>query len=568
MSNLSVVQLVMLRKSWMQGAAAVGATALWFALLAHRPLYDPDEGRYAEIPREMLSGGDWVIPHLNALVYLEKPPLQYWLTALAFRGLGQNEFAARLCTGLAGYLSLATVFLVGRKLWGSAAGDRALLFTSASALFVLLGHQLTLDMLLSFCLTAALGCFLLAQTRRDSLRLCGAWMAGCWAAMALAVLTKGLIGVLIPAATLGLYVMWQRDWLVLRRLNLRWGLPLFAAIAVPWFALAARANPQFLTFFFVREHLQRFLTPIEHRTQPWWFFVPVLIVGVMPWLPQAARALALTPAERPPRGRFDAARLLWIWCMFVLIFFSCSDSKLVTYILPAVPALALLCASGEEGENRGSLLAGALLSLASFLGLLAYASGLWGSVESRDLLLAMRPVLFGTCALFGLGALLCAVCVLRGLRRAALACLCVAWFLATGSILVAADAAQALFSAKDVALAVRRAAAGAPEGDLQGAAAGDLAGVPIFAVQSYQQSLPFYLQRPVILVDYRDEFELGLTLDPRRGIATLRQFAEVWLPLNRAYAVMRPQTRDRLTVLGVPMREIARFPERVLVSRH
>src|SRR6202163_85093 len=129
--------MIMLRKSWTLGVAALFCTMLWFALLAHRPLYDPDEGRYAEIPREMLSGGDWVIPHLNALVYLEKPPLQYWLTALAFRGFGQNEFAARLCTGLAGYLSLVTVFFLGRKLWGFDAGVRALLLTSASTLFVL-----------------------------------------------------------------------------------------------------------------------------------------------------------------------------------------------------------------------------------------------------------------------------------------------------------------------------------------------------------------------------------------------------------------------------------------------
>jgi 4-amino-4-deoxy-L-arabinose transferase-like glycosyltransferase len=132
----------MFRKSSIFGVAAVSCTVLWFALLAGRPLFDPDEGRYAEIPREMLSGGDWVIPHLNALVYLEKPPLQYWLTALAFRGFGQNEFAARLCTGLAGFLSLATVFFICRKLWGIDAGVRALLFTSASTLFVLLGHQL------------------------------------------------------------------------------------------------------------------------------------------------------------------------------------------------------------------------------------------------------------------------------------------------------------------------------------------------------------------------------------------------------------------------------------------
>jgi 4-amino-4-deoxy-L-arabinose transferase-like glycosyltransferase len=541
-----------LRKSWMVWIAAAGFTALWFALLAGRALYDPDEGRYAEIPREMLSGGDWVIPHLNALVYLEKPPLQYWLTALAFRGLGQSEFTARLCTGLAGYLSLVTVFFLGRRLWGADAGVRALSFTSASTLFVLLGHQLTLDMLLCFFLTAALGCFLMAQARRDGSEAWRAWMLGCWAAMALAVLTKGLIGALIPAATLGLYMAWQRDWQLLRRLNLRWGLPLFGAIAVPWFALAARANPQFLTFFFIREHFQRFLTPIEHRTQPWWFFVPVLAVGIMPWLPQAARALVSTFREPVPRGQFDAARLLCIWCVFVMIFFSCSDSKLIPYILPAVPALALLCAGRKAGNCSGALLMGALLSLASSLGVLAYASGLWTSGDARALLQLIRPALFGICALLAAGALLCAACARQGRPRAALAALCAAWFLASGTILVAGEAAQGLYSAKDVALELQRQAAAAD---------------PIFTVQSYQQSLPFYLRRPVILVDYRDEFDLGLTQDPQRGIATLRQFARVWQPLSGGFAVMPPGTRDRLAALGVPMRETARFPERVIVSR-
>ena len=544
----------MFHKSWMLGAAAMMGTVLWFALLAERPLFDPDEGRYAEIPREMLSGGDWVIPHLNALVYLEKPPLQYWLTAQSFRAFGENEFAARLCTGLAGYLSLATVYLLGRKLWGFDAGVRALLFTSASTLFVLLGHQLTLDMLLTFCSTAALGSFLMAQSRRDeSWR---AWMLGCWTAMALAVLTKGLIGVLIPAATACVYVAWQRDWTLLRRLNLRWGLPLFTAIAAPWFVLAARANPQFLKFFFVREHFQRFLTPIEHRTQPWWFFAPVLVVGIMPWLPQAARALAAPFAKRAPRGQFDAARLLWIWSVFVLIFFSCSDSKLIPYILPAVPALALLCASRPAGDSRGSLLAGALLSLASSAGVLVYVSGRWGSIEARALLLLIRPTLVWTCILLAVGALASVACALRGRPLAALASLCVSWFVGSGTILVAANAAQALFSAKDMAAVLR----------LQPAAA-DPARVPIFAVQAYQQSLVFYLQRPVVLVDYRDEFDLGLTQDPERGIATLPQFAEAWQSMSQGFAIMRPDTRDKLSERGAAMHEIARFPDRVIISR-
>ena len=549
--------------------AVLLCTVLWFALLAQRPLFDPDEGRYAEIPREMLlSGGDWVIPHLNGLVYLEKPPLQYWLTALAFRAFGQNEFAARLCTGLAGYLSLAAVFFIGRKLWGFDAGVRAALFSAASALFVLLGHQLTLDMLLSFWLTAALGCFLMAQARREGAGHRRRWMLGCWAAMALALLTKGLIGALIPAAALGAYVLWQRDWPLLRRLNLRWGVPLFAAIAAPWFVLAARANGQFLEFFFVREHLLRFLTPIEHRTEPWWFFIPVLTVGIMPWLPQAALALAAPLTDRARRGEFDPLRLLWVWCVFVLVFFSLSDSKLIPYILPAVPALALLCAgrcagrgageSGEglgvssgESETHGGLLAGALLTLASCAGLMGYVCGLWGSADARELLPLIRPVLYWTCGLLALGALTCALCVQKGRPLAALAGLCGSWFLASGTILVAAIPAQSQFSAKDLALALRS-RAGAD---------------PIFAVQAYQQSLVFYLRRTVVLVDYRDEFDLGLTQSPRLGIASLGQFAEVWRPLGGGFAVMRPSTRDRLSALGLPMHEIVRVPDRVMVSR-
>ncbi len=540
----------------MSGIAVLLCTVLWFALLAQRPLFDPDEGRYAEIPREMmLSGGDWVIPHLNGIVYLEKPPLQYWLTALAFRAFGQNEFAARLCTGLAGYLSLAAVFFLGRKLWGFDAGVRAALFSAASTLFVLMGHQLTLDMLLSFWLTAALSCFVMAQARREDAGHRRPWMLGCWAAMALGLLTKGLIAVLIPAATLGAYVLWQRDWRLLRRLNLRWGVPLFAAIAAPWFVLAARANGQFLEFFFVREHFLRFLTPIEHRTEPWWFFVPVLTVGIIPWLPQAARALVAAPMDRVRRGEFDTLRLLWIWCVFVLVFFSLSDSKLIPYILPAVPALALLCAgrgaARGESDSRGSLLAGALLTLASCAGLVGYVCGLWGSTDARELLPLIRPVLYWTCGLLALGALTCAWCVQKGRPLAALAGLCGSWFLASGTILVAAIPAQAQFSAKDLALALRS----------------RVGADPIFAVQAYQQSLAFYLRRTVVLVDYRDEFDFGLTQSPRLGIATLGQFAGVWRPLGGGFAVMPPITRVRLSALGLPMHEIVRVQDRVMVSR-
>jgi 4-amino-4-deoxy-L-arabinose transferase-like glycosyltransferase len=535
------------------GIAALGFTVLWFALLTGRPLFDPDEGRYAEIPREMLSGGDWVIPHLNGLAYLEKPPLQYWITALSFRCLGQSEGAARLWTGLTGYLSLAIVFVLGRRLWGFDAGMKALLLTSASTLFVLMGHQLTLDMSLSFCLLAGLACFLTAQLNRGDRRRCRAWMLGCWAAMALAVLTKGLIGVLIPGATLILYTLWQRDTEAVRRLNIRWGLPLFAAIAAPWFVLAARANSEFLNFFFVREHFLRFLTPIEERMEPWWYFMAVLVVGILPWFPEALRSVAVPLRSAAPRGQFDPRRVLWIWCAFVLVFFSLSHSKLIPYILPLVPALALLCASPKTGDGRGSLLAGAILSLGASIGILTYASALWSTEQGRTLALQLRPDLIRTCIVLAVASAACCVLLQRKRTAAALASLCVGWFAAAATILIAAYSAQQYFSAKDVASALRAHASGS---------------APVYSVQSYEQTLPFYLGQTVVLTDYRDEFALGLSQNPTAGIATLQEFSRRWRSLDEGFAVMPSFTHDRLSAEGLPMREIARYPrELVLVSR-
>jgi 4-amino-4-deoxy-L-arabinose transferase-like glycosyltransferase len=532
--------------------AAAAFTILWFALLAGRPLYDPDEGRYAEIPREMAAGGDWVTPHLNGLTYLEKPPLQYWITALLFRAFGETAAVARLWTGLCGYMSLLIVFFIGRRLWGAAAGRKALLLTAASTLFVLLGHQLTLDMALSFFLLACLACFIAAQLRRGDRRACTAWMLGCWTAMACAVLTKGLIGVLIPAATLIVYVAWQRDYTALRNLSVRWGLPLFALITVPWFYAAARDNADFLQFFFIREHFARFLTPIEHRTQPWWFFIPVLAAGVLPWLPEAARVLGLGWRTAAPRGEFSATRLLWIWSVFVLVFFSVSDSKLIPYILPAVPTLALLCAEPRAGDGARGLWGGVLLTLAAAAGILAYASTAWSSANGLALALCLRTVLMWTVAALCVSALGSGVLLRRHRAPDALASLCAGWFVASVTILIGAAQAQGFYSARDPALALR--AVAPPE-------------APVFSVQCYDQSLPFYLKRGVVLVDYRDEFDFGLRHEPGRGIASLAEFSARWSALDSGYAVMPPATRDRLSVAGVPMRELARFGQRVLISR-
>jgi 4-amino-4-deoxy-L-arabinose transferase-like glycosyltransferase len=543
------------------GLAAVLFTLVWFAMLFGRPLFDPDEGRYAEIPREMLQGGDWVIPHLDGLAYLEKPPLQYWATAAVYALIGISEGSARLVTGLAGYGSLLLVFAAARRLWGWRAAYKALLLNVGSILFVLLGHQLTLDMSLTFFLLAALTAFLFAQTPTptqpqgqppldSAAAASGRWMLVCWAAMALAVLTKGIIGVAIPGFTLGVYVLWQRDFALLRRLNLRFGLPLFLLIATPWFVLAARANREFLWFFFVREHLQRFLTPIEMRSEPWWFFIPVLILAILPWITQALRALATGWQAAAKPGRLDARRLLWIWSVFVLVFFSLSHSKLIPYILPAIPTLALLCAEPREREDRRHLLAGALATLLFAVGALAYASARRSSAQGLPLVLALRPAVIATSAVLLVGAAVAVHCSRRRRETGALLALVGAWFAAAVVITGGGIAVQGFFSNRDAGLLLAHIAAPT---------------APVYSVQTYEQSLTFYLRKTVTIVAYRDELALGLDQDPAAGIADVASFASRWRASGDAYAIMPISTWDRLTAEGLPMRELGRYPNRIVI---
>jgi 4-amino-4-deoxy-L-arabinose transferase-like glycosyltransferase len=364
------------------------------------------------------------------------------------------------------------------------------------------------------------------------------------------VLTKGLVGVLIPAATLAAYAVWQRDTAILGRLNLARGLTLFAAIVAPWFVLAARANAEFLRFFFIREHFQRFLTPIEHRTEPFWFFAAVLAGGILPWLPQALAALG-AGWRAPPSRDFDARRLLWIWSVFVVVFFSFSDSKLIPYILPAVPALALLCA-GARGEPRTPLIAGALLSAVAAAAVLAFGAGAWHSAGEAALVLQLRAVLPWTGAALFAAAAVSAALALRGRPAAALGAQCAGWIFAAMTLLAAARAAEDLYSGRELGLALRGAAP---------------VTAPVFSVRCYGQALTFYSRRLSVLVDYRDEFDLGLRQNPSRGIASLGEFSARWRTLDSGFAVMPFATREELKAAGLPMRELARSPDRVLVSR-
>jgi 4-amino-4-deoxy-L-arabinose transferase-like glycosyltransferase len=540
------------RRSIYIGLSAL-LTVLWLVMLPSRPLFNPDEGRYAEIPREMLAGGDWIVPHLNGLAYIEKPPLQYWATALSLALFGHNEFAARLYTALSALAAMLAVGLIAKRLWGGAAGWRAVAMLAGTLLFVLLGQLLTLDMSLTLYLTVALAAFLAAQSGAAAGRPARGWMLMAWAAIGLGVLTKGLVAAVIPAAVLVLYSTYSRDFAPWRRLHAAAGLPLFLAITVPWFWLAARRLPDFLEFFFVHEHFARYLTPSADREEAWWFFGLVFLLGSLPWTLPALRVLFLGwPRIGAGRG-FDSTLFLKIWVWFVCVFFSLSDSKLIPYILPAMPALALLTASLPEPVLVRDLARTAIATVAAAIGLallcLWAPSHLTASDRSAYFLALERPL--------AEVALLLAVSGLYVLSRRRRNATDAAMFLGAGWCLAGLLAMRAASAVAPIysGVAIARAFPAVPPG------------APLYSIATYDQTLPFYWGRTVTLVSYRGELDYGLKRDPGAEMPTVAQFVERWTGESSGFAVMEKPMFEELSRRKVPMREVARDAGRVLVAR-
>ena len=316
--------------------------------LGHRRLANPDEGRYSEISREMAATGDFVTPRLNGLKYFEKPPLQYWASAIAFKVFGENEFTARLYTALCGIGCILLIAYTGKRVFDEETGVLAGIVMLSTPFFMAMTGIVTLDMGLNFWMTLAVCAFVISQhvTADPSRRH---WLWAAWAATAAAVLSKGLIGIVFPAAALFLYCLVQRDFRMLLKLEWLRGLLIFFAIATPWFVLVSLRNPEFPQFFFIHEHFERFVSTVHRREQPWWFFFPLLFGGFLPL------AVALIPAcvagwRRPASGgiegrTFSPNKFVLLYSVFILLFFSKSGSKLPHYILPMFPVLALVVAS-------------------------------------------------------------------------------------------------------------------------------------------------------------------------------------------------------------------------------
>jgi 4-amino-4-deoxy-L-arabinose transferase-like glycosyltransferase len=503
----------------------------------------------------MIVSGDWVTPRLNDLKYFEKPPLQYWATATAYTLFGEHQWTSRLWPALTGFCGLLLVWFAGTRLFGRAAGQYAALILGSSFLYVAIGHINTLDMGVTFFLTLGIVGLLLGQQANDT-RTRRNWLYCAWAALGLAVLSKGLIGLVLPAAALVIYSAFQRDLTPWKRLNLVTGLLLFLLITAPWFILVMKANPEFFERFFIYEHYTRFSTKDLGRYQPWYYFIPILLAGMLPWTILMLDTLLRTWKGSAYIGKaFNPERFLLIWVVFIYAFFSVSGSKLPSYLLPIFPALALLMGKRlAEIRERVLLwqLAPVLLVPVVTLGFAPFTAQLAETPLKIEMFrdYATWAVVAALVLLFGL----ISGMVLLARRKKSLAVLVVALSSLIGVQIVLSghNTVARWRSAYHIAESIRPYVK--PD-------------IPLYSVGTYEQTLPFYLKRTFTLVDYQNEMAFGIMQEPHRWIPDIASFAKIWDKQPAALAIMPVQLYPQLTKQGLAMKIIFEDTQHIVVVK-
>lgn len=547
--------------SWWKDLAILAVVAgLWIgALLGVRPLSNPDEGRYGEIPREMAVTGDYVTPRLNGVKYFEKPPLVYWLSALTFEKFGVSEFTVRLWGAIFSIIGVLMTYAAGRALHGRAAGIWSAIVLATTIMYYIFSQIILLDMTVAVTISGALFAFILAMREPRGRKRFGLFMV-LYVCMALAVLSKGLIGIALPGAVIFLWVLLLNRWRALWPFYPLVGTVVLLAIAAPWHIYAARANPDFLNFYFYHEHWLRFTTRIHGRYEPWWFFLPVLLVGLFPWVYFTGPAVreALAGGWKARRAHSENWFFL-IWVVFIMAFFSKSQSKLIPYILPVFPAIAVLMgpslsriwSSGSASPIRraawGFIVSALLLLVAAVV-----APNIPGQPDLNADLLMLRIVAGGAL-------LLGAATAFVGLRRDQPRLIIGAVAISTAALLLTVNYGGGSFektSTKKLAMILKPML---KPGDR------------VYSVGYYPQDLPVYLNRLISVVGYRGELGYGIDAEPditSSRFLTPQAFPEEWARPGDAYAVVRKKEYDKwVSSSGIPLAVLGQSDRFVLIAK-
>jgi len=332
---------------------------LFFALvyvlpLGFRPLAIPDETRYGEVPREMISSGNWISPYLAGVRYFEKPVLGYWMNAISLKVFGQNNFGVRFASAASAGLAALLVLALATKFGGSTRiGIMSAAVFLLSAEVWAIGVFAVLDSHFALFTTATLACFFFAYMEQAPRKRAG-WLVLCGISCGLAFMAKGFLAFVVPGVTVLPFLIWERKWKMI--LLMPW-IPALAALltVLPWSIAIHFKEPDFWNYFIWTEHIDRFLSPAgSQHPEPFYYFIPILIAGAMPWtcfIPAVISGFSMKTGGSP------LVRFAVCWLLFPFLFFSASSGKLGTYILPCFPAVAILVTVGlsrylDAGKSR------------------------------------------------------------------------------------------------------------------------------------------------------------------------------------------------------------------------
>ena len=304
----------------------------------------PDEGRYVGVALEMMRSGDWLTPTLDGLPFFHKPPLFYWITAGSMSLFGLNEWAARVAPILGATTGAIAMYLFVRRWAGDRAARLTLVALLVQPLFYIGAQFANLDMLVAGCISATIVLLAHASLSIEHQLAYRPALAGAYLMAALGVLSKGLIGAVLPALVMLCWLATTQRWRVLRGLVWAPGMVIFLLVAAPWFVAMQAHYASFLDYFFIVQQFQRFAGSGFNNVQPFWYYPAILLVACAAWLPWLYRSLLRHDLTAAGPGEFRL--LMWMWVAIVVLFFSLPRSKLLGYVLPALPPLAFLIADG------------------------------------------------------------------------------------------------------------------------------------------------------------------------------------------------------------------------------
>ncbi len=415
---------------------------VFFYGLGSLPFVGPDEPRYAEVAREMVRSGDWITPRLGGIHWFEKPALTYWLSAIGYKLFGESEFAARFGVAVFASLGVLLVYFFGKQVRSARFGYLSAATLATCGLWPGFARAATFDLPLSVAMALALFSFFVWERRDPEQGRNRFWWLFCFA-LGMAVLAKGLVGIVLPAAIIGLYLLLTRRLKVLLKPKLLFaGAVLFLATAAIWYApVIARNGREFIDEFFIAHHFQRYLSNKYKHPQPFYFFIGILLAGSFPWIFYFAASIwrALHGRGEALKDGQDRLRLfLWLWVLLPVVFFSFSGSKLPGYILPVFPAVAMLIGMEVERWWMNDDLSG-WMNLSGLTALLVLAVGvaaIWVGPQALGLSVVEAGVISG--ATVAVAIVYFALLVWRGGGQAA-------YFLPFGFALVVAIATHTVF---------------------------------------------------------------------------------------------------------------------------